>query len=534
VEEFADRLGLRNVTLVMQDWGGPIGAALATRRPELVSGLVFGNTFLGSAKRRPVAQLFSRTLGGPIGRAIGDHYNGVAQILLTSALKGRRNEIKEMYLAPFAQPGNRRALNTFARSTLASDDWLRQTEARLPGIANKPALFVWGGQDTVFFNRATLAGLQARFRSPATVFLPEAGYWPQEDAPDVFADAITRWHPATRATMHEHGPVTPLTRVEVQDYDRLLREKRAALTRFGRTPSEITERMLPAPAWSHGGVSVDARRIFTQIWRAKADPRGVVVMAPGYGRSGRDFLALADRLSRWGFEVWLMDQQWTGHSDGEPGQLDSVWGVARDLAAVAGAAQKANPSQPMVLVGASLSGMAAALLRTAPASSLAVKHAVLLAPFFAPTEDKELLMKAVKWLPPVAVGATLSAPLDARFDRTPSQPVALARMLDQVAALRPTLEQAGNFPMTLVHSRGDTIADIAATRELAQAVNRNQPGQARLIELDGVRAQPPSALPGADALHDAFDFPGDNHDLPDQPLLLDYLAQTIRDAFGQS
>ncbi|HLP31204.1 MAG TPA: alpha/beta fold hydrolase, partial [Geothrix sp.] len=36
VEAFVDRLGLQDLTLVMQDWGGPIGLGLAERRPELV------------------------------------------------------------------------------------------------------------------------------------------------------------------------------------------------------------------------------------------------------------------------------------------------------------------------------------------------------------------------------------------------------------------------------------------------------------------------------------------------------------------
>jgi len=39
VEEFVDRLGLHNVTLVMQDWGGPIGLGLAERRPNPIRGI---------------------------------------------------------------------------------------------------------------------------------------------------------------------------------------------------------------------------------------------------------------------------------------------------------------------------------------------------------------------------------------------------------------------------------------------------------------------------------------------------------------
>ena len=38
-------LDLKNITLVMQDWGGPIGLGLAARHPDRIRGLVILNTF---------------------------------------------------------------------------------------------------------------------------------------------------------------------------------------------------------------------------------------------------------------------------------------------------------------------------------------------------------------------------------------------------------------------------------------------------------------------------------------------------------
>ena len=42
-----DHLGLNSITLVMQDWGGPIGTAFTIRNPERVSRLVDMNTLAG-------------------------------------------------------------------------------------------------------------------------------------------------------------------------------------------------------------------------------------------------------------------------------------------------------------------------------------------------------------------------------------------------------------------------------------------------------------------------------------------------------
>ena len=67
LEEFVDRLGLRDLTLVMQDWGGPIGLGLAGRRPELVRRIVVGNTWAWPTRTGTPRGLFSKIAGGPSG-----------------------------------------------------------------------------------------------------------------------------------------------------------------------------------------------------------------------------------------------------------------------------------------------------------------------------------------------------------------------------------------------------------------------------------------------------------------------------------
>jgi haloalkane dehalogenase len=48
LEAFVGALGLRGITLVMQDWGGPLGLRLATQHPERIARLVIMNTGLFS------------------------------------------------------------------------------------------------------------------------------------------------------------------------------------------------------------------------------------------------------------------------------------------------------------------------------------------------------------------------------------------------------------------------------------------------------------------------------------------------------
>ena len=68
IENFVDKLGIKDLTLVVQDWGGPVGLGLAGRRPELVKRAIIGNTFAWplEGKRNEV---FSWVMGTPRGHS---------------------------------------------------------------------------------------------------------------------------------------------------------------------------------------------------------------------------------------------------------------------------------------------------------------------------------------------------------------------------------------------------------------------------------------------------------------------------------
>jgi haloalkane dehalogenase len=66
VEQLVLKLELRDVTIMVQDWGGPIGFALATRHPDRFAAFVIGDTWAWP-KSDPGTQIFSRLIGGPIG-----------------------------------------------------------------------------------------------------------------------------------------------------------------------------------------------------------------------------------------------------------------------------------------------------------------------------------------------------------------------------------------------------------------------------------------------------------------------------------
>lgn len=139
-------------------------------------------------------------------------------------------------------------------------------------------------------------------------------------------------------------------------------QKTIDLVRFGRTPKDVVDGFVSARG-TVDGEPIAPRDLFFQRWKPLGEPSGtVVVVAPGFQQTGRNFLEQVQLLNRQGHEVLVMDQQWAGHSDGTPGGVDRGFGITRDVAAMtAEAAKLAGPKGRVVIAGTSMGGGAGAL-----------------------------------------------------------------------------------------------------------------------------------------------------------------------------
>jgi haloalkane dehalogenase len=193
LEKLLLELDLRDVTMMVQDWGGPIGFAVATRHPERFAGFVIGNTWAWP-KSDVGTQLFSRLLGGPIGRRLILNHNVFVERILPGGV--RRTTLTERvmnaYRGPFPTPASRRPTAVFPREILASRPFLAHIEGDLPKLRDRPALLVWPTKDVAFRERERRRWEQL-FPDHQTVLLEGAGHYIQEDAPGEIVAAIRGW-----------------------------------------------------------------------------------------------------------------------------------------------------------------------------------------------------------------------------------------------------------------------------------------------------------------------------------------------------
>ncbi|MFL6602585.1 MAG: alpha/beta fold hydrolase [Steroidobacteraceae bacterium] len=181
VEEFVEQLKLKNVTLVMQDWGGPIGMGLAIRRPELIRRVVLGSTWAWRTGAGEPRGKWSVIAGGPIGEFLQINFNGVVAASLSNGIvRQLPPEVAALYRRPFL-PLDRRGIAAFYPYEItAADDYFRELEAGLGRVADKPALIFWAGKD-IGFPRSDLVRWERAFPDHKTVELPDANHFFFED-----------------------------------------------------------------------------------------------------------------------------------------------------------------------------------------------------------------------------------------------------------------------------------------------------------------------------------------------------------------
>jgi haloalkane dehalogenase len=196
LEQLVERLDLKDVTLMVQDWGGPIGFAVATRHPDRFSRFVIGNTWAWP-KADPGTQVFSRLMGGPLGGYLILRRNFFIEKILPGNVKRTKlsGQVMDAYRGPFPTAESRRPLHVFPREILASRPLLAEIERGLSTLSARPALLVWPTKD-IAFREPERKRWEQIFPNHHTVILEGAGHYIQEDAAEEIIGAIRAWNPA--------------------------------------------------------------------------------------------------------------------------------------------------------------------------------------------------------------------------------------------------------------------------------------------------------------------------------------------------
>jgi len=196
VEGLLHRLGCTDLTLVLHDWGGPIGLAYALRHPDTVRRLVLLNTWAWPLTHRPLVQAVGRAIGSPLGRAAVVRGNAFARLVMPATV-GRGDACVPSWVRRYADaldgPTRRRACWTFARSLLGETTWLRALWTRRRRLRDCPALLCWGLADPAFGAAAVLDRWRTLFSEATVERFPNVGHYVPEELGPALVSPVQRF-----------------------------------------------------------------------------------------------------------------------------------------------------------------------------------------------------------------------------------------------------------------------------------------------------------------------------------------------------
>ncbi len=190
-----DALDLRDVTLVMQDWGGPIGMGWAIEHADRVKRLVIMNTWAfrvpGGTRLMPLLELFREPM---VGEAMVQGANMFVEGFLPLGIHRKEilPEIMPAYRAPFPDWNSRVAVARFPKDIPVGDEHpstpaMGHIQDNL-GALNVPTLLIWGIHDPAI-GPAVMDVWKSIYPHAETHTIADASHFLQEDAP---AEIIAR------------------------------------------------------------------------------------------------------------------------------------------------------------------------------------------------------------------------------------------------------------------------------------------------------------------------------------------------------
>ena len=204
-------LDLRELSVVVHDWGGLIGLRAAVENPERIERLVILDTGVWSGRAPSETWLRFRDALRSVSGGLD-----VGRLVASGTSRGLADEVRAAYDAPFPTPASKAGPLAFpelvpvepGHPTAAALDRVRTALATW----DKPAHVVWGAEDAVLPPAVADRFVSLIPGATGPELVAGAGHFLQEDAPDEVAAAIARALSSPKApteTSSRPQPVAP-------------------------------------------------------------------------------------------------------------------------------------------------------------------------------------------------------------------------------------------------------------------------------------------------------------------------------------
>lgn len=200
---FIEKMGLKNVTLVLHDWGSGLGFHYANQHRDNIKGIIFMESVVGGLKWEtiePSVRASFKLMRTPgIGWLLVNVGNLFIKKMLPNLIKRKlTQQEQEAYASPYKTIGSRTPLRRWPEDVPIGDStskvgkaiedyrtWLQETTIPklyfyvTPGVANKAETVEW---------------IKGNFKNLESIFLGEGLHFIQEDYPHEIGKASADWY----------------------------------------------------------------------------------------------------------------------------------------------------------------------------------------------------------------------------------------------------------------------------------------------------------------------------------------------------
>ena len=195
------QLDLKEITLVFQDWGGPISMGFATKNPNRVKRLVIMNTSIGVANADRKLWYEPMVEDGTYDSLMGNMKVFIPQFMFSTFVRkipiDEKKVMKKAYKAPFPDKSSNIGARSFPLDIPkgekhVSSKIMQDIRKNFHLFKDKPKILIWGMKDPIFPPK--IMDVWKKIYPNIVIHrIEHASHFLQEDAPEEIIEIIKRF-----------------------------------------------------------------------------------------------------------------------------------------------------------------------------------------------------------------------------------------------------------------------------------------------------------------------------------------------------
>lgn len=206
VETFIEKLGLRNVTFVVHDWGAALGFEYARKHPDHVKAIAFMEGVLPPAFPQPSFEAMGEDMGG-LFRTLKDPVKGKDMVITNNGfveqlLPGFTNRPlgdaeMRVYRAPYVVPASRKPTWVWPLEIPIGGQPVDTTATMMAigsfmSATDLPVLLLYASPGAIV-PPAAVPWYENKIKNLESVYIGPGLHFVQEDQPDAIGRALNEW-----------------------------------------------------------------------------------------------------------------------------------------------------------------------------------------------------------------------------------------------------------------------------------------------------------------------------------------------------